>query len=60
MSSVEITVDVIAYTDKALLIFDGKTDCWIPRSQIIDYVGDKDDPETIFISEWLANEKGLI
>ncbi len=57
---IEIAVEVKARTDKALLVFDGKTECWIPRSQISDYSGDEDSPETIFISEWLAGEKGLI
>ena len=60
MADVEIAVEVRARTEKALKVFDGKTECWIPRSQIIDYVGDEDSPETIFISDWLAGEKGLI
>ena len=60
MADIEIAVDIEARTDKALLINDGKTKCWIPRSQISDYSGEEDSPETIFISEWLAGEKGLI
>jgi len=60
MPEIEIEVEVKARTDKALLVFDGKTECWIPRSQISDYSGDEDSPETILISEWLAGEKGLI
>ncbi len=60
MDDIEIAVEVRAKTSMALKVFDGKTECWIPRSQISDYVGDEDSPETIFISEWLACEKGLI
>ena len=60
MSDIEIAVEVIGRTDKALRVYDGKTKCWIPRSQISDYSGEEDSPETIFIPEWLANEKGLI
>lgn len=60
MPEIEIAVEVKARTPKALLVFDGTTECWIPRSQISDYSGDEDSPETIFISEWLAGEKGLI
>ncbi len=60
MSDIEIAVEIKARTPKAFLVFDGKIECWIPRSQISDYVGDTDFPETIFISEWLAGEKGLI
>jgi len=60
MSDIEIAIEVRARTPKALLVFDGKIECWIPRSQITDYSGDEDSPDTIFISEWLAGEKGLI
>jgi hypothetical protein len=60
MADIEIAIEVRARTPKALLVFDGKTESWIPRSQISDYSGEEDSPETIFISEWLASEKGLI
>lgn len=60
MSDIEVAIEVKTRTQKALLVTDGQVECWIPRSQISDYVGDEDSPETIFISEWLANEKGLI
>ena len=60
MSDIEIAIETIARTDKALLVTDGNVECWIARSQISDYVGHEDSPETIFIAEWLANKKGLI
>ena len=60
---IEIECQVRAHTKSAILIFDGKTECWIPKSQITDFCGDGDDPDltttSIFISEWLATEKGL-
>lgn len=57
---VEIEVEVRVETDKALLVFDGKTECWIPKSQIKDQCEEKGQITSIFISEWLAGEKGLI
>jgi len=60
MSDIEIAIEVMARTPDALLVTDGKAECWIPRSQISDYSGDEDSPETIFIPEWLAYKKGLI
>ena len=60
MSKIEIEVEVVARTKAALLVSDGKTECWIPRSQISDYTGEEDSPESIFISEWLAEKKGLV
>jgi len=62
-SEIEIAVEVRAVTDKAIKIYDGKTECWIPKSQITDFCGKGDDPDltttSIFISEWLATSKGL-
>lgn len=62
MADIEIAVEIYARTDSALLVSDGVLEppTWIPRSQISDYTGDEDSPETIFIPEWLANKKGLI
>ena len=64
MSDIEIACEVRARTAKALLIFDGKTEVWIPLSQISDYTEERDfvgvKITSIFITEWLAHEKGLI
>lgn len=61
---IEIAVEVRVETAKALLIFDGKTEVWIPKSQIRDQCEERDLMGTkitsIFVSEWLAGEKGLI
>jgi hypothetical protein len=55
-------VEVIAETEKALLIFDGDREEWVPRSQIgkTSDVHEKGDKGTILIPEWLAKEKGFI
>ena len=61
MADVEITVDLVSRTDGAFLIKNLKDgNSWVPRSQVSDYVGEEDSPETIFIPEWLAEEKYLI
>ena len=61
MADIEIAIEVRARTDKALLVTDGTCEpVWVARSQISDYSGEEDSPETIFIPEWLANKKGLI
>jgi hypothetical protein len=43
-------------TEKAYHFYDGKTTCWLPKSQC---QWDKDD-KTMAMPEWLAMEKGLI
>ena len=60
MKDIEIAVEVRMETEKALKIFDGKTECWIQKSQIKDQCEEKGQITSIFITEWLANEKGLI
>jgi len=63
---IEIAVRVEAVTAKALLIdHGGKEKCWIPISQITDWTDGPDDKPgygttSIFISEWLAGEKGIL
>lgn len=57
---VEIACEVRAETEKAILIFDGKVEVWIPRSQIKDECEEDGKITSIFLSEWMANEKGLL
>lgn len=59
-ADIEIACEVRAETAKAIQIFDGKQVVWIPRSQIKDECEENGKITSIFISEWLANEKGLI
>lgn len=58
---IEIAVEVRHETEKALLVFDGKTEAWIPKSQILDQ-SERDDGsiETIFLRESFALDKGLL
>lgn len=57
---IEVAVEVVAQTAKAWLVTDGVQQVWIPRSQIHDYCEEKGKITSIFITEWLATEKGLI
>ena len=60
MSDVEIAVEIHAKTDKAYLIYDGNKEVWIPKSQVNDYCEENGEITSIFVSEWLALDKGLI
>lgn len=62
---VEIECEVRSVTRDAILIFDGKREAWIPKSQVDDWCDGPDDAPghgttSIFIPEWLATEKGLV
>lgn len=57
---IEIACEVLRETPKAYLIFDGKVTVWVPKSQILDQCPPEGTPTSIFISEWLAKEKGFI
>ena len=57
---IEIAVEIRAQTPKAVLIFDGKNETWIPKLFINDEVEEKGVTTSIFIPEWFAEEKGLI
>ncbi len=60
MTTVEIAIEVRGETPKALLVFDGKVETWIPKSQITDQCEEKGQIVSIFLYEWLATEKGLL
>lgn len=61
MSDIEIDVEIIATTPNAIYVENLKGDgSWIPRSQISDYSGSEEKPDSIFIGEWLATQKDLI
>lgn len=58
---IEVDVEVTAFTELAIQVLDlHDNKVWIPRSQIDDYSGEDNNPETIFITQWLAEEKGLV
>lgn len=67
MSDIEIAVEVRAQTKwpggerKAVLVTDGNVEEWVPWSQVNDYSEDsKGNITSIFIPEWIAEEKGFI
>lgn len=60
---VEIACDIKHVTNRGgVLISDGTKEVWIPLTAIQDSTDDIKDSvsTTIFITEWLAEEKGLI
>ena len=57
---VEIECEIVRSTEKAILIKSGKTEAWIPKSQIINQVFTKEKQTGIEIPEWLAYDKELI
>ncbi len=58
---IEIWVELIMITNAAILINDGQTEAWLPKSQI-EYDDDAEPGDTIDIEmpEWLAVEKDLV
>ena len=62
VKQVEIEVEIRADTGPggAYRVYNGKTEAWVPRSQVSDHTETDGVIETIFIPEWLALEKNLI
>jgi hypothetical protein len=64
MADIELEVQVRRMTAGALLVATEacKEPAWVPRSQISDWSpnGDLEDATSIFIPQWLAEEKGLV
>ena len=60
VAEVEIACQVKHETDRAYLVDTGDGEHWIPKSQVSDYCADKDGViNSVFIPDWLAEEKGL-
>jgi hypothetical protein len=59
--TIDIAVTIEHETDMALLVYDGDTKTWVPKSQI-QYDEDAQVGDTIDIEmpEWLAMDKGFI
>ena len=55
---VDIAVELRHETKAAYLIFDGGTECWLPKSQC-EYYKER-TAEIVTMPYWLAREKGLI
>lgn len=61
VKEVEIEGRVKKQTDAAYLFDNGKTEAWVPKSQVTDQSeDDRGVIESIFIPEWLAIDKGLL
>lgn len=56
----EITVEIMASRKAALLVTDGQTEAWLPKSQI-EYDEDAEPGDTVEIEapEWLLIKKDL-
>jgi len=52
---VDIAAELRRETDKALLLFDGTQEVWVPKSQV-----ENNDDGTFAMPEWLAFEKGFL
>lgn len=61
-ATIWIDVDIKAITPAAILVFNGKRDCWLPKSQIVDYEDEMQVGASIKIeiTEWLAIAKELV
>lgn len=60
---VTLLLEIIAITKKAYLVSDdgGKTDAWIPKSQIeVEKLCEKGDTVYFKLPEWLATAKGFV
>lgn len=51
----DIEAELLHETPGAYRIFDGKTACWLPKSQV-----ERNDDGTFTMPRWLATEKGLV
>ena len=60
--TVELDLDVIAFTDKALYLTDGTYNDWTARSLMEDDPGEvtAEDTVTIEIPEWVARDAGWV
>lgn len=56
-NTVEIAVEIKHVTDRAVLVFDGDNEFWVPRSLIEDF--DPND-NVINVQEWFAEKEGMI
>ena len=59
-ATVEIIGEVRHETDHAVLLYDGRVEEWIPKSQISDRRETTEGLVELDVPEWLAHHKGLI
>lgn len=61
MPLVDIEVEVRRETEKAVLVHNGVSECWLPKSQV--EIGERQPQSniaTVTLPEWLAIEKGMV
>lgn len=56
---VDICVEFLRDSGRAIKVSDGNVEEWLPKSQI-EYDGEPGDTITVTMPNWLALEKGLI
>lgn len=59
---IEISCEFRHQTEDAVLIYDGTQEVWLPKSMLIEDIGEPATGENIeiIIPEWLAEKKELI
>lgn len=56
---IEITVEILRESERAIFVTDGDVKEWLPKSQL-EYEGDVGQTVVVSMPEWLATDKGLI
>lgn len=56
---VDVCVEILRESDRAILVSDGDVEEWLPKSQL-EYEGEVGQTVVVTMPEWLAQEKGLI
>jgi hypothetical protein len=61
-SLVEFCGEIRRDTEKAVLVYDGQNEIWLPRSMIksMRQIGNNRADHVFEIPEWLAREKGIV
>lgn len=60
IETITITADILRRTEKAVFIFDGAVQVWLPLSQVECEFEPGETAVELEVPEWLAMEKGLI
>lgn len=58
--TIELTVEIVHETEKAVLFTDGTAEKWVPRSQIQAMESTRNGAWQVTLPEWLAKKNGWI
>lgn len=58
-NKIEITVEILRESERAIYVTDGDVKEWLPKSQI-EYEGEVGQTVVVTMKEWIAEDKGLI